>query len=159
MSVFVRDEYRLVTWNGTDWFQAMGVGEVGAGEEIAPVSTTSTTHSIAVGVSVAIPDMGNAEARPLMVVASGPSVGNSNGITELALFRDSVSLMQWSQPGRTGSVASYEMPRPLCMTAWDNPGPGTFNFTLQFRVSSDFMGTSVLGASTESHLGIHVIEV
>lgn len=155
MTVYARDAGLFFTWDGAGWERKIAAGPLGEGDTDAPVSSTATTYINALTTSV---DVFEGD-RTLLVIATGPSVGNSNGITELGLFRDSVALTEWSQPGKTGVVASYEMPRPLNMIGFDNPGPGTYNYTLQFRVTADFLGTSVLDASAGALLAINVIEV
>jgi len=159
MLVYVRDERLFYTWDGTDWGRRVPAGELKAVSVASPVSTTSTSFVVAVTASTEVPI-----GRSILVVAQGPSVANSNGLTDLALMRDSVSLMSWSQPGRSGSVPSYERPHPLHMSAKDRltgtvGALTTVNYTLQFRVNTDILGTSTLGASAEAPLGITVIEV
>lgn len=152
--VFTRDTQRLLVWEGSNWSPVMGRGPLGGAGVDAPMSTTSTAwvtvHTLPVVLYSAV---------AVMVVASGPSVGNSNGITEVGLFRDSASITQWTQPGRTGSVPFYERPSPLSMVAFDVPGAaGSYNYTLRFRVAADTLGTSVLGATPDAELSLNVIE-
>lgn len=147
------------TWDGSGWERRLPAGELVSVGVDGPTSTTSTSYVTVLTASTLVPI-----GRSVMVVASGPSVANSNGGTDLGIFRDSVSLMQWSQPGRSGSVSSYERPRPLSMVAFDIVhGSGgtvtTVNYTLQFKAPSDLVGTSTIGASADAQASITIIEI
>lgn len=154
MLVYARDARLFFTWDGAGWERQIGAGWMDSAETPDPFVTSSTTFVIAATFSVTV----RPGDRTHMLVAEGPSVGNSNGRTELGIFRDSVSLQQWGQPGRTGSVATYERPGPLSMVTFDNPGLGTFNYSLQVRSDPAVAGVTTLGASADAPIRLHVIE-
>jgi hypothetical protein len=158
LTVYAQDKGLFYTWDGETWERRIPCGAITSAQS-GLVSTTSTSFVSAISHSVEIP-----VGRSIMVVVSGPSVANSNGLTDLAIFRDNLSLMAWTQPGRSGSVPTYERPRPLHMTVFDIP-PGntpeqiTVSYSLQYRVNADTLGTSTLDSSEEAPLGLTVIEI
>lgn len=146
----------LWRWTGSAFVRVASKGLVSDPDDARTtlISSSSTTYvnGVVTAVAVAPGD------RPHLIVVEGPSVKNTNGITELAIARDSTVLQEWRQYGGTG-VTAAEQPRPCWGIALDVPTPATYNYRLMFRASLDFGGTSTLGASAEAPLAIHVIEV
>ena len=142
-------------WTGSAWVRTAAKGLLGQGERTTDYTNATSVYSIVVSAAnVAVP-AGN---RTLLVIVEGPSVMNTNGITEIAIFRDATQLQAWKQYGDNGGTPP-ENPEPLSMVTIDSVGAGTYTFSLQARANATVAGTSTLAATPNTPIGIDVVEV
>lgn len=151
--IFEMDTRLLWYWNGSAFVRVAGRGRIANNERTAPLSTSNTSYVTVVQATTTVV----AGDRPHLVMVEGPGVYNTNGVTDLALFRDNTQLQAWRQYGGVGNTGA-EQPPPVFGFAFDTPTPGTYNYVLQFKAGIDFLGTSTVTAAADKPLAIHVIE-
>lgn len=160
MFIYETDTGLAYVWNGSAFVRAFAKGHLISGERTSDFTTTSTTYGVVISATVSVP----AGGRNLLVIAEGGlGVTNANGVSGMAIFRDTTQLTSWLQRGGTGATAA-DQPPPVSMVTVDTvtAGGGSFNFSLQARVDPGFASgtptTTVKGSAT-APVGIHVIEV
>lgn len=146
----------LWVWTGSAFQRVNGQGLIATAspERTTPISTTSTTFVSAVVASATV----KAGNRPHLIIAEGPGVMNSNGLTLMGIYRDNTRLQEWVQAGGTGGTAG-EQPMPVMAHAIDVPSPGTYNYRLNFAATTTHFGESTLDADIDAPVSISVIEL
>lgn len=155
MAIYETDTKLIWHWSGSQWERLIPKGLLGRNSVTADDDNATTTYATAVSVAVTIP----AGGRIIKVTVEGPGVWSTEGLTELAIFRDATQLQAWQEQGATGANPE-DRPRPLSMVTFDESvTAGAATYSLQFRATSEFGGTSTLEAAANAPLAIAVEEV
>lgn len=156
MLIVETDTKLLWLWDGAAFVRFYGKGLLAApGTRTTAFGTASTTYGTVVSCAVTVP----AGSRRVLVAVECRGVQNTNGITELAIFRDATQITGPHRVyGGTGATAA-EQPPPYSYSTLDNPSAGAKTYTLQARVDTTILGTSTLLASATAPTQISVIEV
>jgi hypothetical protein len=163
MRIFETDTGLNWLWNGTAWVRMGGTGNLGRTTRTTNVGTTSTwtppgTGTLAAALTLSVhPPNGN---RLLMVVVELPEVGNPNGLSYIAIQRDSAILTSfpvWTSQqmgsgnsGNAGTRASY--------VTFDTPNEATAVYGLFFAAATVTGGTTTLVAVPTRPIGLTVVE-
>jgi hypothetical protein len=141
-------------WTGVAWVRNIPKGLLGQNARTTDITTSSTSFVTVISQSIIVP----AGGRSVMVMASVPAVQNDQGISNLALFRDSTKLSDWLVPGDTGATA-VEQEQHGTQFVLETPSAGTYTYSLQFRAVTGFGGTTGLLASSTAPIQLAVVEV
>lgn len=154
LAIFETDTLLLWHWTGAAFSRVVPKGAVGYQSTTTPFETASLSYVTAITASVTVA----AGGRRHLVIAEGPGVYNTNGLTLLSLWRGATMLQEWKEQGATGSGATVQ-PRPLSMTTTDTPNAGAESYTLQVKADSSIGGTSTLQAGANKPLALTVVEI
>lgn len=155
MCIFETDTQLIWHWSGSEWERLVPKGLLGRNSVTTDDDNATTSYTTAVSVTVTVPEGG----RTIKVSVEGPGVWSTEGLTELAIFRDATQLQSWLEQGGQGADP-IDRPRPLSMTTFDESvTAGSRTYSLQFRATSEFGGTSTLEAGANTPLAIAVEEV
>ena len=154
MTIYEVDTHLYWTWSGSAWERWIAQGWIGGDEVNSDVATSSTTYVEAISVEVEVADGG----RRHLITVHAPGVYSTEGLTELALYRDATLLQEWYSQGWTGGTPeSY--PRPIFVAVPDTPGAGTRDYTLQVKANTTLGGTSTISASATKPIALDVFEM
>lgn len=149
MSIYETDKDLFWTWTGSAWARYLSKGHLGGGEVTADAVTASTTYVEAISVVVTV----EAGARRHLVVVHASGILNTNGLAELAVFRDATLLQEWMQP----TPGTY--PFPISMSIPDSPGAGSIDYTLQYKSNGTVGGTTTISAAATKPISLDVFEM
>ena len=154
MLISETDTGLLWRWDGTGFQRTGPTGHLGSTTRATDISTSSTTFVNAVSVTVTVP----AGGRRCLLVAEGPGVYSTVGLTRVGVFRDATQLKSFLVKGSLGATAA-EQPTPLFVTLVDTPAAGSIVYTLRFAAEVGFGGTSTMQAAANNGLSLRVVEV
>lgn len=155
ISIYETDTDLIFTWDGTAWQRYISTGHLGGVEVNVDFSTALTTPVEAIAATVTV-EAGN---RRHLIVVHASGVYNTNGLTELRVFRDGATvLQQWYHQGWTGApVENY--PRPIFASIPDTPAAASVEYSLHMNAVTGVGGTSTIIATATLPLAIDVFEM
>lgn len=138
-----------LTWyfNGSIFVRTHGTGVLAMTQRTGGMTTASLTPTAVLTVSPVVPP-GN---RQIKISAQVSQIYNSSGSASLTLFRQTLQLQQLfiTSGVSTGGGANID--------AYDNPGPGTWTYTLE--VNSLISGsTTTINAGAGSPIALQAVE-
>lgn len=149
MLIYETDSNLFWTWGGAAWERWIGKGHLGGVEVTSNVVTSSTTYVVAITTPVTT----LAGARRHLITVHAPGIFNTNGVAELALYRDATLLQEWQQP----TPGTY--PWPISMTVPDTPSVAAVDYTLQVRSNGTAGGATTISATATKPLALDVFEM
>lgn len=153
MAIYETDTKRRQIWNGTAFELLDPRGLVTRAERLNDITTTSTTYVPVVSTTAT-----TYTNRRHLVIAEAPGVYNTNGLTGMALYRDTTLLQEWQHQGWTGATPDKQ-PRPLSFVTTDQWAGGSAVYSLQFEAVIGFGGSSTILGGTNKPIALSIVEV
>lgn len=154
MQIYETDTDLIWAWDGSAWQRYIAKGWLATASITADASTSSTSYVTAITQAVTVA-AGN---RRHQISIAAPRVFNTNGLTQLAIFRGANLLREWISQGWTGATVPNQ-PRGNFATHFDLPTSGAQTYTLQYRAVSGTGGTSTIAATAANPATLSIVEV
>jgi hypothetical protein len=166
MQIVESDTGLAYRWTGSAWVRSAAKGlltTTTGGRARAQRTTTISTSTYASLVDVlTLPNVvvpgGN---RTLMITATWNQAQNSAGCLLMAISRSGTALAQWLQAGDSTSPSAGAQGQGGSFVTYEPNGlaAGTYTWTLQFRSTFAYKGTSYILADATTPIEIAVIEI
>lgn len=166
MQIVESDTGLAYRWTGSAWTRSAAKGLLtttsGGRARAQRTSTISTstyaTFTDVVSLSNVVVPAGN---RTLMLTATWNQANNSAGVLVMCIARSGSILGQWVQAGDQSSPAPGAEGQGGTFVTYEPNGlaAGTYTWTLQFRSSATYRGTSYIIADTTTPIELAVIEI